>query len=78
MVDKEVVVYSTPTCSWCKKTKDYLTQKGISYIEYDVSKDQDKAKEMVDKSKQMGVPVTTIDDQVVVGFDQNQLDTLLS
>ena len=40
--------------------------------------DKDKANEMIDKSKQMGVPVTIIDDQVVVGFNQNQLDKLLA
>ncbi|MBI4180821.1 MAG: glutathione S-transferase N-terminal domain-containing protein [Chloroflexi bacterium] len=78
MVDKKVAVYSTPTCPWCKRTKEYLTQKGIAYIEYDVAADKARAREMIEKSKQMGVPVTIIDDQVVVGFNQQQLDKLLS
>lgn len=78
MSNKVVVVYSTPTCPWCKKAKDYLTQKGIAYTNYDVAADRDKAKEMIDKSKQMGVPVITIDNQVVIGFNQPQLDKLLA
>jgi len=57
--------------------KEYLSQKGISYTEYDVGQDQDKAKEMIEKSKQMGVPVITVDDEVVVGFNQSLLDSLL-
>lgn len=78
MANKVVVVYSTPTCPWCKKAKDYLTQKGIAYTNYDVSTDRDKAKEMIDKSKQMGVPVITIDNQVIIGFNQPQIDKLLA
>jgi len=78
MAEKEVVIYSTPTCPYCKRAKDYLTQKGISYTDYDVAKDRDKAKEMIDKSKQMGVPVIIVDGEVVVGFNQAKLDSLLS
>ena len=47
-------------------------------MEHDVGADRDKAKEMVEKSGQMGVPVTIIDDEVVVGFNQSQFDSLLS
>jgi S1-C subfamily serine protease len=50
----------------------------VSYKEYDVSRDSDAAEEMVSLSGQMGVPVTLIDDQVVVGFDRNRLRELLS
>lgn len=78
MTDKKVVIYSTPTCPWCKRTKDYLSQKGISFTDYNVAVDREKAKEMIQKSKQMGVPVIIIDDEVVVGFNQSRLDSLLS
>ena len=78
MADKKVVIYSTPTCPYCKRAKDYLTQKGIAYTDYDVAADRDKAKEMIQKSKQMGVPVIIVDDEVVVGFSQAKLDSLLS
>ena len=78
MAEKQVVIYSTPTWPWCHRAKEYLSKKGISFTEYDVAQDKEKAKEMIEKSKQMSVPVITIDDQVIVGFNQGQLDSLLS
>ncbi len=45
-------------------------------MDYDVAKDREKAKEMIEKSGQMGVPVIVIDGQVIVGFNQAQLDEL--
>ena len=78
MADKKVVIYSTPTWPYCKRAKEYLSRKGISYQEYNVAVDKDKAKEMIQKSGQMGVPVITVDSEVVVGFNQVQLDKLLS
>ena len=78
MADKKVTVYSTPTCPYCKRVKDYLTQKGVSFSDYNVAADREKAKEMIDKSKQMGVPVIIIDNDVVVGFNQAKLDSLLA
>ena len=78
MADKKVIVYSTPTCPYCKRVKDYLTQKGVSFSDYNVAEDREKAKEMIDKSKQMGVPVIVIDNDVVVGFNQAKLDSLLA
>ena len=59
--------------------KEYLSQKGIAYQEHDVAADRNAAKEMIEKSKQMAVPVIIIDDkEIVVGFNQSKLDELLS
>ena len=77
MAAKKVVVYSTPTCPYCKRVKEYLTQKKIAFADVDVSTDREKAKEMIQKSKQMGVPVVIIDGEVIVGFNQAKLDSLL-
>jgi len=79
MTDKKVVVYSTPTCPYCKRAKDYLSHKGITYTDINVAEDREKAKEMIQKSGQMGVPVIIIgDNEIVVGFNQTLLDKLLS
>ncbi len=79
MTDKKVVIYSTPTCPYCKRAKDYLSRKGIPYTDINVAQDREKAKEMIQKSGQMGVPVIIIDDnEIVVGFNQSLLDKLLS
>ncbi len=78
MVGKKVVIYSLPTCPHCKRAKEYLSQKGISYIEYDVTKDKVRTTEMIEKSGQVGTPVILVDDEIVVGFNQSKLDKLLS
>ena len=76
-MDHTVTVYSTPTCSWCQIAKEHLTTSGISFEDVDVSTDQQRAKEMVEKSGQMGVPVIDIDGEIVVGFDRARIDSLL-
>lgn len=76
-----ITVYSTPTCHYCVILKKYLNDKKVKYTNYDVSADQEKAKEMMDKSEQMGVPVTIIkiDDkeEIIIGFDKSKIDQLL-
>jgi glutaredoxin 3 len=58
--------------------KEYLSQKNVTYTEYNVAQDKDKAREMVEKSKQMGVPVVIVDDTIVVGFNHTELEKLLA
>lgn len=72
-----VTVYSTPTCPWCHKVKEYFDSKGVKYKDIDVSEDHDLADEMVKKSGQMGVPVIEIGEKVIVGFDQKAIDEAL-
>ena len=78
MADTKLVIYSTPTCPYCKRAKDYLSRKGISYAEHNVAADRNAAREMVKKSGQLGVPVIIIDHEVIIGFNQAQLNKLLS
>jgi len=74
---KEVKIYSTPSCPYCKMAKDYLNSKGITYRDIDVSGNQDAAQEMVLLSGQMGVPVLVINGEVVLGFDRTKIDSLI-
>lgn len=74
---KSVTVYSTPTCSWCTRLKDYLKDKKIKFRDIDVSKDQKAAEEMVNRSGQQGVPQSLIGGQVIIGFDKAKIDNLL-
>jgi glutaredoxin 3 len=71
-----VIVYTTPTCPYCKMVKDFLSQRGISFEERDVSRNSSYAQELANSTGQMGVPVTIIDGQVVVGFDRGRLELL--
>ncbi len=70
---KTVKIYSTPSCPYCHMAKKFLDEKGVSYEDIDVASDESAAKEMVEKSGQMGVPVIMVDDQVIVGFDKEEL-----
>ncbi len=73
----KITVYSTPTCPWCTRAKNYLRSKNITFADIDVSVDREKAMEMVKKSGQQGVPVLDIDGNIIVGFDQARIDSLL-
>jgi glutaredoxin-like YruB-family protein len=74
---KTVLIYTTPSCQYCKLAKDFFTEKGVVYTEFDVSVDEAKRSEMVEKSGQMGVPVLDIENDIVVGFDEPKLRELL-
>jgi glutaredoxin-like YruB-family protein len=74
---KPVVIYSTPTCHFCHMVKDYLTEKNIAFTDHNVAVDLEKRQEMMEKSGQMGVPVIYIGEDMVIGFDQRKIDTLL-
>ena len=78
---KKVTIYTTPTCGFCKMTKEFFKDNGVDYTEHDVSTDSDMAQKMVEKSGQMGVPVILIgegdSEKVIVGFDEAQLKEVL-
>ena len=74
----KVVVYSTNSCPYCVMVKEWLDEQGIEFIEKNVQEDPAVAEEMVEKSGQMGVPVTDIDGQIVVGFNVSKLKKLLN
>lgn len=76
-MDKTVTIYSTPTCHFCQMTKDFLTDKGITYTDYNVATDLEKRQEMIQKSGQMGVPVIFVGDDMIIGFDQDRLVSTL-
>ena len=73
-----VVIYTTPTCGYCQQVKNYLSRRGVSYVERDLSRDPSAAAEMVRLTGQQGVPVTVIDGQPVLGADMPRIDQLLA
>ena len=74
---KQVAIYTTPICQYCQMAKDFFEENNIEYTEHNVQTDEDKRNEMVEKSGQMGVPVITVDNEVVIGFDKEKLQNLL-
>ena len=74
---KNVNIYSTPTCVYCNMAKNFFKSNNIEFTEFNVASDIDKRKEMIDKTGQMGVPVIEVGDEVVVGFDEEKLKSVL-
>ena len=73
---KNVTIYSTPTCHFCQMTKDFLKERDVAFTEHNVASDLEKRQEMIQKSGQMGVPVILVDEEVIVGFDKQKLESL--
>jgi glutaredoxin 3 len=78
MATPKVTIYSTPTCHFCHEAKDFFTELKVAFTDHNVGTDLEKRKEMIDKSGQMGVPVITIGDKVIVGFDEDTLKEVLA
>ena len=74
---KQVTIYSTPTCHFCHMAKEFFTEHNIPFTDYDVGSDLEKRKEMIARSRQMGVPVIFVGDEMLVGFDRERLSSLL-
>lgn len=74
---KKVIIYSTPTCIYCRMAKDWFKEKGIEYTEFDLSVDAAKRDEVIRKTRQMGVPVVEIDGEIIIGFDKKRISELL-
>ncbi len=73
----KISIYSTLSCPWCTLAKNYFKGKNIPFEDFNVGLDQAKAKEMIDLSGQMGVPVIKIDDEIIVGFDKARIEKIL-
>ncbi len=72
-----VIIYSTPSCVYCKMAKAYFDQSGVKYEDKNVAVDEKAREEMIKKSGQLGVPVIDVGGNIVVGFDKSELSRLL-
>lgn len=68
-----VIIYTMPTCQYCGVAKQFLAERGIGFIEYDLSKDHNKMAEIVSRTGRASVPVIEIDGEFIVGFDKHRL-----
>ncbi|MCU0652065.1 MAG: glutathione S-transferase N-terminal domain-containing protein [Candidatus Omnitrophica bacterium] len=75
---QRIKVYSTPTCPFCIRLKQFLNEHSIIFENLDVSTNSQAAEEMVEKSGQMGVPVLDVDGQIIIGFDKEKITSALS
>lgn len=73
MPEKQVKVYSTPTCPWCKRAKQFLDANHIQYQDLNVAEDKAARDEMLNLTHQMAVPTIAIDGQFVIGYNEKAL-----
>ncbi len=74
----KVRVFSTPTCPYCNMLKNFLHEKNVPFEDIDVTQNRESAIEMIRISGQRGVPVADINGNIVVGFDQHRIKSLLN
>ena len=73
----KIKIYSTSTCPYCEMAKEYFKKNNVVYEDYDVAEDEKAREEMIQKSKQMGVPVIDIDGKIIIGFNKPEIDKAL-
>ena len=73
----KVKIYTTITCPWCMKTKEFLKASNVKYDEVNVGSDEKSRNEMFEKSSQFGVPVTDVNGTIIVGYDKEALKKAL-
>ena len=76
-MNKKIKVYGVPGCPFCRRTREYFKSKNLNFEDIDVAANQDLAKEMVEKSGQMSVPVIEIDGEIIIGFDRDEIEKIL-
>ena len=74
---KNVAIYTTPTCVYCKMAKAFFKEHNVPYVEHNVAEDEKAREEMIHKSGQLGVPVIAVGDDIIVGFNEDALKELL-
>ena len=68
-----VTVYTSPTCAYCHMLRQYLQDNEVEFEEIDVMQNQEAARQMVEETGQMGVPVTNIDGTYIIGFAKDSI-----
>jgi glutaredoxin 3 len=73
-----VMLFSTPTCSWCRRAKRYFRERRVPFKEVNVERDQEAARDVARKTGQTGVPVIKIGNRWIVGFDKDRIEKELA
>ncbi len=74
----KVIIYGTDSCPWCHKAREFMKEHKVKFTDKNVGEDQKAAQEMIKKSGQQGVPVIDVDGEIIVGFDEDRLRSLLN
>ncbi len=72
-----IKLYSTKTCIWCQKVREFFREHKIKFKDIDVGANLKAAQEMIRKTGQQGVPVIDVNGQIVIGFDKIKLESFI-
>jgi glutaredoxin 3 len=73
---KDVTVYTSTSCTFCKALKQYLNEKDVNFTERNIDQDKEAVQYLIEHGHR-GVPVTVIGDQEIVGFDKEKINAAL-
>lgn len=74
---EDIQVFTTPSCPYCSKIKKWLDENNYEYTEHNVAEDKEKAKEMIQRTGQKGVPQTFIGDEEIIGFQPDRIQEII-
>ncbi len=69
----DITVYTTPTRPYCLMLKEFLSDNNLEFKNIDATEDQRAAIEIMERTGQMGVPITEINDEIIIEFDLQKL-----
>jgi glutaredoxin 3 len=70
---KKIIIYTTPTCVYCRMAKAFFSIRGVSFEEKNVLDDLSAEAEMLKKSGALVVPVIDVGGEILVGFHRERL-----
>jgi len=73
----KVVLYTSPTCTYCHVVKIFLKKNKVAFEEVDISKSGEKKRLLFKKTGLETVPVTFVGNKFVAGYDRDKLKQLL-
>lgn len=76
-MDSKIIIYGAEWCGYCHEAMHYLDGLGVGYTYKNIDLSQDDAREAIEKSHQMGIPVLDVDGTIIIGFDRPRLNEAL-
>jgi glutaredoxin 3 len=74
---KDVTIFTTKYCAYCKPLKQWFDYKNVTFKEYDVTEDVEMRKELYEKTGYATVPIVRVNDKYVVGPQYGKIAELL-
>jgi glutaredoxin len=67
-----VVIYTSPNCNDCHALKDFLSARGVLFIDKNIAEDKSAREELANKYGRLATPTIVIGEKVFLGFSENR------